>query len=356
MPLTLKRSLLLVANLMFVLGSLIVPAAASAADSKPLVLETTPLPINLLADPGKTVSADLRVKQNGTDTQRLKVSLMKFVAYGNEGKPRLIDRQPGDDYFDWAKFDKTQFDAAPNVWQTVHMTINVPKTAAFGYYYAVVFSRVGDDTRLTGSTNAIAGGSAVLVLLEANSPNAKRDLQLVSFTSAHHIYEFLPAHFDMALNNDGNVHVVPQGDVFISYGSKQLATLPVNAQLGNILPGSQRIYPIEWTDGFPHYEPVTEDGKVKLDKDGKQVMHLVWDWSQLLKFRMGRYTAHLFAVYDDGHHDAPIEAEVSFWVIPWRLLLALLAVIVLIGSGIFFGLRGVWRGAAQGARRLRGRR
>lgn len=351
-----KRSLLIIAHFILVLGGVLGPGLARAADSKPLVLETTPLPIDLIADPGKTVSTDLRVKQNGTGTERLKVSLMKFVAYGNEGKPRLIDRQPGDDYFDWAKFDKVQFDAPPNVWQTVHMTINVPKTAAFGYYYAVVFSRVGDDARLDNHTNAIAGGSAVLVLLDANSPNAKRSLQLVSFAATHRVYEFLPADFTMQVANTGNVHVVPQGDVFISYGGKQLATLPVNAQLGNTLPGSQRIYPISWADGFPHYEPITENGKVKLDKNGNQVTHLEWDWSKLLKFRMGKYTAHLFAVYDDGHHDAPLEAEVSFWVIPWRFLLVLLAVIALIGFGIFFSLRGVWRGATQSVRRLRGRR
>ncbi len=350
-----KRVLFSLLAVVLAVGPLLVPAVAKAAESKPLILQTSPLPINLATKPGTSVSADLRVKQNGGETERLKVSLMKFAAFGEEGKPRLVDREPGDDYFDWVKFDKTQFQAPSNVWQTVHMTINVPKTAAFGYYYAVVFSRVGDDVRQDARTNAINGGSAVLVLLDARSANAKRELQLVSFTSKHRVYEFLPAAFEMKLSNTGNVHAVPHGDIFITKGSKQLAALPVNAQQGNILPDSKRIYPMEWADGFPVYEPVTENGKVKLDKDGKQIRKLKWDWTQLPKVRMGKYTAHLFAVYDDGQRDVAMEAEVSFWVIPWRFLLVLLLVVALVGFGIYASLRGAWRGAARFGRR-RGRR
>jgi hypothetical protein len=350
-----KRFFLKALSFSFIAVSLLGPTVATAADSKPLVLQTSPLPINLSANPGTAVSADLRVKQNGSDTERLKVSLMKFGAFGNTGKPELIDRQPGDDYFDWVKFDKTQFSAPPNVWQTVHMTINVPKTAAFGYYYAVVFSRVGDDVRQGGRTNSINGGSAVLVLLDAKSPNAKRQLEVVSFKAQHSVYEFLPSKFDVNLKNIGNVHAVPQGDVFIMKGNKQIATLPINGGFGNILPNSNRIYPVEWNDGFPVYQQVVENGKVKLDKKGNAVQKLTWDWSHLPKFRMGKYTAHLFAVYDDGQRDVPIEAEVSFWVIPWRFLGVLLLVLLVVGFGFFSGFRGVWRRAARLGRR-KGRR
>src|SRR5476651_506866 len=160
----------IVVVLLAMLGVL-VPAGALAASSRPLNLITSPLPIDLVVDPGKSVTTDIRVKQDGGDDETLKVSLMKFGAYGSSGKPSLLDRAPGDDYFDWVKFDKTTFDAPSGVWQTVKMTINVPKTAAFGYYYAVVFSRAGDDVHPVGSpnTSAIAGGTAVLVLLDTNN-------------------------------------------------------------------------------------------------------------------------------------------------------------------------------------------
>jgi hypothetical protein len=332
------------------------PARAADGDSRPLNLTTSPLPISLNTEPGKTVSTDLRVKQNGGATERLKVSLMKFTAFGEEGKPRLVDREPGDSYFDWVRFDKTSFDAPNNVWQTVKMTINVPKAnAAFGYYYAAVFSRVGDDVKLGPRTNAIAGGTAVLVLLDVKVAGAHRAVDLERFQVERGVYEFLPAKFSTKFKNTGNVHVVPHGNIFITKGNKQVGMLEVNLEQGNLLPESKRVYPSEWLDGFPHYEPVVEDGKVKLDGKGKQMRKLVWSNGRpgekdlVPHLRMGKYTAHLFAVYDDGERDVALEAEVSFWVIPWRGLLIVLVVILLVVFGIVATTRGAWR-------RLRGLR
>ena len=353
-----KRGLLLL-TLALALPLVGVASVALAAESKPLNLVTSPLPINLTTEPGTSTTTDIKVKQNSGGTERLKVSLMKFSAYGDEGKPKLLDREPGDDFFDWVKFDKTVFDAPNNVWQTVKMTITVPKTAAFGYYYAVVFTREGDDVSRAGNTNSIAGGSAVLVLLDAKVPGAKRQVSLASLTSDHNVYEFLPATFRVKLKNTGNVHVVPHGNIFILRGKTPIATLDLNGEQGNILPGSNRIYPVEWTDGFPHFEKVVEDGKVKVDDNKRPVMRLVWknggagDKDIRPHVRMGKYTAHLFAVYDDGTRDVPVEAEVSFWVIPWRLIAGSLLVLALVGVGVYSLTRGTWRRVAGW---VRGRR
>lgn len=343
-----------------IVGNFLFPAAARAAESKPLNLVTSPLPISLSVTPGTSVTSELRIKQGGAVTEKLKVSLMKFAAFGTEGKPRLVDRGPGDDYFDWVRFDKTTFDAPPNVWQTVKMTINVPKSAAFGYYYAVVFSRAGDDQAPVGESSPTAaynGGSAVLVLMDAKVPNAKRELELVSLTATHRLFEFLPAGFDIKFKNTGNVHMVLHGNLFIMSGKKQVASLDLNNAQGNILPKSTRVFPLEWLDGFPHFEKVTEDGKVKMDKNNKPVMHLVWSnggagSSEVTPhLRFGKYTAKLFAVYDDGSRDVPMEASVDFWVIPWRFLLVVLLVIVLIGAGVYASTRGAMRGVRSIARR-----
>jgi hypothetical protein len=341
-------------------GNFLWTGAAGAAESKPLNLVTSPLPISLSVPPGTVTTTDLRIKQNGPDTEHLKVSLMKFAAFGEEGKPRLLDRGPGDDYFDWVKFDKPTFDAPSNVWQSIKMTINVPKTAAFGYYYAAVFSRVGDDKAPTGEsqpTAAYNGGSAVLVLLDAKVPNAKRELSLASFATTHRVYEFLPATFDVKFKNTGNVHTVPHGNIFITSGKKEVASLTLNEAQGNILPASSRIYPSDWQDGFPHFEKTIEDGKVKLDKNNNAIMHLVWSnggagASEVTPhLRFGKYTAKLFAVYDDGTRDVPLEGSVDFWVIPWRFLLIVLVVVLLIGAGVYAATRGAVRGVRRLGRR-----
>ncbi len=323
--------------------------ANAATPTRPLNLITSPLPINLSAKPGTSVTTDIRVKQGGTETEKLNISLMKFAAFGAAGKPRLEDRGPNDDYFDWVKFSSTTITAPPNVWQTVKMTVNLPKTAQFGYYYAVVFTRAGDDTRPDKGA-AISGGTAVLVLLDALVPNAKRKLDLVSFGVTHRLYEYLPAHFNTAFHNSGNVHQQPKGDIFIKRGGKLISTVPLNGEGGNVLPQSNRIFQNEWLNGFPVFEPKLQDGKV-VQKDGEPVKVLKWDFSKISDLRIGRYTAVLEAVYDDGSRDQPIEATISFWVIPWKILTVLLVLLVLIFAGFFFTGRGIWnrfRGRKQG--------
>ena len=73
-----------------------------------------------------------------------------------------------------------------------------------------------------------------------------------------------------------------------------------------------------------------KDGSVLL-KGGKQVYALKWDSSKLSHLRIGRYTANLVMTYDDGKRDVPLEAVVSFWVIPWRLIFFILTPIVGVG-------------------------
>jgi hypothetical protein len=329
-----KQGVRFLAVLFVALSSFGMPPAAAQTATGRLDLTTSPLPISLKAKPGETVETELRVRNSGTITEKLKVGLMKFSAYGEEGKPRLEDRQAGDDYFDWVTFSKTQFDAPPNEWQSIKMKIAMPQDAAFGYYYAVTFTRANKDTTERDLETAVRGGSATLVLLEADVPGAKRELDIQEFTVGKRTYEFLPARFNVKLRNKGNIHTAPTGTIFINRGKAQVATVDVNATKGNILPKSNRIFTAEWNDGFPAYKAKEEDNKIVL-KDGEPVYELKWNFNQLKQLRIGRYTATIVMVYDDGTRDIPLEATVSFWVIPWRLLIGGLLITVFVGIGVW---------------------
>lgn len=316
---------------------------ARAQDAGELNITTSPLPIGLKAKPGESIDTELRVKNSGTQTERLKVGLMKFSAYGEEGKPELKDREPGDDYFDWVKFSETEFTAEPNEWKTIKMTISLPESAAFGYYYAVTFTRANPQDASGGLQSAVRGGTATLVLLEADVPNAKRELSLESFSVGKRTYEFLPARFNMKLHNSGNIHSAPTGTIFIKKGDKQVATVSVNNTLGNILPNSNRIFTAEWADGFPVYKTKEENGKV-VTKNGQPVSQLDWNLGELRKLRFGKYTATLVMAYDDGTRDVPLEATLTFWVIPWRLIFGILLILTFTGIGIWVTVRkGIFR-------------
>jgi len=308
-----------------------------AADTS-LNLVTSPLPINLTTTPGSTVSAQLKIKNGGEHPETLTIGLMKFSAYGEDGKPHLLDREKGDDYFDWITFSEKEFTVNPNEWKTITAYITVPADAAFGYYYAVTFSRRNEEIPGGPRSTKVIGATATLVLLEVRVPNAIRDIEVLEFGTPQHIYEFLPVTFTIKLKNKGNVHVVPKGNIFIDrFGEKKdVAMLTVNELSGNVLPDSNRIFESSWGDGFPVYqERINDDKTVVTDKNGKPVLKLKWDFSQVPKLRWGKYTASLLLVYDDGSRDIPIEGKLSFWVMPWRIIGGSLVIISLVLAGLY---------------------
>ncbi len=340
------------ASLLFFL-ILILPVSAQT-NSGDLRLTTSPLPINLKTAPGSIVTANLKVKNDGTKTENIKISLMKFKADSQTGAPMLLDREPGDDFFDWVSFSESSFTLPSNEWKTITAAFNVPTTASFGYYYAVVFSRADEEVKPGERQTVITGGTATLVLLEVQVPNAKREIQITEFSADKKMYEFLPAAFTVKLRNTGNVHIAPRGNIFIQHlpggegagfinkGNKtDIAILEVNPGQGSILPDSPRSFEEKWDDGFPVYQVKTENGNAVLDDKGNQVYELKWDFKDASKLRFGKYTAKLLMVYDDGKRDVPIEGEVSFWVVPWRIIVYVFAVIFIPALIVYLYMK--WR-------------
>jgi hypothetical protein len=316
--------------------------AAAQTEAPGFNLTTSPLPISIATMPGKTVSENIRVRNSGPREETIRVGLLKFSADQISGKPVLAERAKGDNYFDWVTFTPSKLTLSPNEWGTVKMTIDVPKSAAFGYYYAVTFSRAGSTGQLPGQAS-LKGSAATLVLLEAKVPNAKREVKLEEFATASPWYEFLPVTFNVTLRNTGNVHAAPFGSIFIEKGGKPVDELKFNEVRGNILPQSPRQFDVDWKRGFPVYTPVTKNERVELDDRGQPKRELSWDFAKANNLRFGKYTAKLALAYDNGTRDVPIEKSIEFWVIPWRFLAAAGVLALFFGFGVFMFGRAMWK-------------
>ena len=314
---------------------LLAPAVSHAqtpTNNEGISLQVSPLPIDLVTKPGTSVSTPLRVRNAGSKTEKLQVSLLK-VTEDNNGLVHLSKPGANDAFTQWVSFSRTVFNAPPGEWQTINMTVDVPSSAAFGYYWAVEYSRA--DTEQAQAGKAVARGAvATFILLNADAPGAIRQAQVTSFSSDKKTYEFLPATFSVKVKNTGNVHVAPHGNIFISKGGKQVAAIPVNLAGGNVLPSSSRYYSASWDNGFPVYIAGP-------DNKGKAKTSLKWDLSKANRLRYGHYSAHLVMIYDDGTRDVPMEATVSFWVIPWRVILY--ALLIIIGPALAVYLIMRWR-------------
>src|SRR6266446_3469446 len=294
-----KLFLLTPVLLLFIYSVWLAPAALAQSTSAPgFAASISPLPILLETKPGSSVSTDLRVNNPSSHDEKLKVVVKTFTQDGPNGTVNLHDPTSADSFINWVSFSRTEFDAPPGLWQTVHMTINVPKTAAFGYYFAVEFIEANAPAAQANSTGtAIQGAVASFVLLNAAAPGESKQMQVTSFSANHRFYEFLPVNFTIRLHNSGNIFAGASGNIFIKRGGKPVASLTVNSSHGLILPGSNRLFNVSWSDGFPVYKNIHgSNGRPLAGKNGQPETKLSWNFAQVSKLKFGHYTAELALV------------------------------------------------------------
>jgi hypothetical protein len=312
-------------------------------------LTVSPTFLNLVTDPGKQVSSEFRIRNNSNFTEYLQIELAKFEIVDG-GKPVLTEIEPGDEFVEWVTLPEQQFSVSPNQTKTVKFSINPPAGSSLGYYYALVINRVQERQNAGQQQAIVAGSPALLTLLEVRSPNAKREVQLLDFKTDRMWYEYLPTNFVIRVKNTGNVHVVPSGNVFIDQGGKKdIAILAANESRGNILPQTEREFTSSWSDGFAVREAKTENGQPVTNANGEAEYSVKYDFQKGDKFRIGKYTANLLLVYDNGERDVPLEASVSFWVIPWKII----GISLIVAVFVLIGVRSI---LMSGVRRVRGKK
>lgn len=309
---------------------------------QPIDLTVSPITINLATDPGESVRSAIRVFNNGTDTEYLEIELAKFSADSTGANPTISKFDLEDTYQNWMSFDEPQFEVKAGEWKTVNFTFAPTNEAALGYYYAIIVKRQAETQ--DEATTIITGAPAILVLANVYSPNAVQRLELSDFSMSKKFYEYLPAEFNVKIANTGNIHASPLGNIFIDHGDKKdIAVLSINKGNGLVLPGTERTFKTSWADGFPAYVPVMENGQEKRDANGNIVYELKWDFSKITQLRIGKYTANLLMVYDNGERDVPIESQLTFWVIPWKILLGVAVLVILVILGVVMPIVSVFK-------------
>jgi hypothetical protein len=290
-----------------------------------LDVTVSPAIIELTAVPGSVVKQKFRIRNNLSQALTITIHTDKMTGT-TDGHVIPIPAQKGDFSTSWIRYDKPTFKALPREWTEVEFSLSIP-------YYAVRLSQSLDPTD-KNTNETVLGEVAIPILLEVKREGAVKQAKLVEFKANKFINEYLPVEFTTVIANTGNVHIKPQGNIFVrGPGEKDLGILTVNGDVGNILPGSNRSFLNEWTDGFLVEVPVKDDDSMKHDKNGKPATHLTIKWDKLTSFRIGKYSAYMLLVYDNGTRDVTIEATTTFWVFPYKIILFTLFIII---SSIFF--------------------
>lgn len=323
------RSIL--ATITVVLLLLAATVRADAQSEQGFAVQVSPSPLIATVQPGVESTLELRIRNTGTETQALKMGTRSFAVDDSSGQVKLGEDDPVS-VRDVVSFVDPLFTLHAGEIFTQRIHVNPPADSGFTYDFAVTIAQQNPPKAAKGSS-AISGSVAVFTLINVDRAGSTRQFTLSSVSASKHTYEFLPVTISVKLKNTGNTSVQPVGTVFIkrkASDNRQLAALPLNQDGGYIVPGSTRTFNVSWSDGFPRYETVKEGDTTR--------RKLVWRGG-LDNLRFGRYIAQVVALYNDGQRDVPIMAEVSFWVIPWRIILGLVLASALLLAGLYMVLR-----------------
>lgn len=321
--------------------ALLLPAASQAADSggSGFNIQVSPSPLAVRLNPGERQTATITVRNLSNHSETLVPGLSGF-AMGKDGEKIDLKSEVPLGLDQWIKFKQQTLTVAPGGSQPLEIIYDTPSNVGFSYALAITLNQADTKTESQGAT--LKASVAVFNLININRPDAKRELEIQSFKSDKSSYEYLPAGFTLSVRNNGNVIDQPTGNLFIQRSfddAEPIATIPINQASSYILPGTSRNLNTNWEDGFPRHV-TTQTGGVETTK-------LSWNWKELNSLRMGKYVAKVVLVYNDGHRDIPLIASVSFWVIPWKLILVTLVVGGLVVTGLVAWVRILLKGTSR---------
>jgi hypothetical protein len=299
--------------LVAVLVSVSAPLAFAATPPPPAAgsgqaLEIAPPLITLTANPGQTIQAQIKLRDIAKNDLLVTNQVNDFVANGEDGTPKILtdtDQTSPFSVKDWITTIPSLL-LKPQEIKTLNIAINVPTNASPGGHYGVI-RFTGTPPKLNGTGVSLSASLGALVLLTV-SGKLHHDLSVQEFSvndggKAGSFFQSAPLTFVTRLHNTGNVQEEPSGHIIITdmFG-KTIAGLNVNLPPRNILPDSIRKF------------------ESKLDKN--VIGH---------KRLFGRYHATLTLNYGDNNKQT-VTASITFWVIPWHLILG---VIIALIAGFF---------------------
>lgn len=273
-------------------------------------LEISPPALNLTADPGQAIEAKILLRDVSTTSLIVRGEVNDFVASGEDGTPKLLieagEKSPYS-LKDWIS-PLPELTLKPRQVENLPVTIRVPANAAPGGYYAVVrFTATPPELKDTGVSLSASIGA--LILLRVNG-EAKESASIEQFSLSKDgttgtLFDAAPVDFVVRVKNDGTVHQQPTGQISVKdmFGNK-VANVNVNLARTNVLPGSIRRF----------QEPL-----------GNEVLGNRW--------LFGRYTADLVMSY--GTNQTKLNSQLSFWIVPYKLLGLVVLILVL----LFFIIR-----------------
>lgn len=259
----------------------------------------------VFVDPGQISDERISITNRMGKTASFKIELEDIVGSDDVNEQiKLLGNERGPySLKDFVIPEVTEFTLAPGEKITIPVKVNIPMDIEpRGYYGAIIVSSSGEQNFGTGNDGAQGTtklvtrlGSIFLVRVNGEVIESSSLWDFKTIGPKKIFYAEHPEGFEVAVKNDGTVHLVHYGEIKIkNILGKEVASMPVNAFFS--LPDSTRYGEIKWPTSF--------------------------------SFGYYRAEINLYPGYADAKS---LNNSISFVVLPWKIMIpALLAVIVLI--------------------------
>ena len=276
-------------------------------DASGQALEIAPPVITLTADPGQTLNTQINLRDISNSPLIVTGTVNDFSAQGEEGNPKIdVDSAEPSPYSikTWVE-PLQELNMKSKELQKLPVVINVPNDAAPGGYWGVIrFSAVPPGIEGTGVSLSASLGSLIFIRVNGE---AKESVSIEQFYTSEpgkdtpsSLFETTPLDFVVRLKNSGSVHEQPVSRIQVKdMFNRDVAAVNVNLEQRNVLPGSIRKF------------------TAALDKSGLGTTML-----------FGKYTATITTTY--GTSKQTVTSHVDFWVIPYRLIILIIAALILL--------------------------
>ncbi len=285
----------------------------------------TPIRFEISGNPGDTLTEEM-ILVNETNVEEIFYSsFANFEAQGDTGSPAFVE--PTDGLGTWMSTDVSSIGLEPRQQKIIKLTIEIPKDAEPGGYFAVIFW----GTSPPGGSGRVSVGAktGILVLLSVNG-DVREEAGLVDFNifEKKFWHNTLPVSFEYRFSNNGGDRIKPQGKIIIR-NSIFLPTenIDANSSEGNILPSSTRKFKVDWIKYERAMDYVTPTSFFK-----KFFSDASYQWRN---FAVGLYSANLNVAYGSSGEHA--KDTVFFFVFPWQLVLVLIVLFII----VFWGGKGL---------------
>lgn len=263
----------------------------------------------LKLNPGESVVKNITITNRINRVVKFKLSTEDLIGTSDPNQPVVLlgDGRGPYSIKDLIAPEITEFSLAFGERIVIPVKVSIPiDVEPRGYYGALIVSN--EPEKISPEQSAEAAGKTRIIsrigslfLVKING-EGKESGSLVAFKPigpARTFYEKKPQGFEIAYQNTGNVHLVPYGKITIRNMLGQImGALPVDAYF--VLPDSIRYRQVEWSEGMA----------------------------------FGRYTADL-SLYK-GYGTDYENARLSFWILPWKILLSVFIAIVIVVFAVYY--------------------